>query len=169
MYGGRNATARRVGVLNANCIFVVLQFAAAAAIGRRRSDVVKLVVGKTPAAMAGKAVASLIEQDEAALGGLRDGVFVAIDPAVERRDAGLECPLKGRDGLGHRVEIDRGARQGRAEHRGIFGTVAERSSITSTFTAVSVSRIDIEPVAIEDFACASSEALRPSHPTGAFM
>ena len=42
-----------------------------------------------------------------------------------------------------------------------------RSSITSTFTGVAVSRIDIEPVAIDDFACASSVALRPSQPTGA--
>src|SRR3954470_14236801 len=42
-----------------------------------------------------------------------------------------------------------------------------RCSITSTFTGVSVSRIDIEPVAIEDFACASRLALRPSQPTGA--
>src|SRR4029079_9188624 len=30
-----------------------------------------------------------------------------------------------------------------------------------------VSRIDIDPVAIEDFACASSVALRPSQPTSA--
>ena len=37
----------------------------------------------------------------------------------------------------------------------------------STFTGVLVSRIDIEPVAIEDFACASSVALRPSQPTSA--
>src|SRR5215204_5791323 len=40
-----------------------------------------------------------------------------------------------------------------------------RASITSTFTGVSVSRMDIEPVAIEAFACSSSEALRPSQPT----
>ena len=43
-----------------------------------------------------------------------------------------------------------------------------RSSITSTFTGVGVAFIDIEPVAIDDFACASSVGLRPSQPTGAF-
>jgi hypothetical protein len=41
-----------------------------------------------------------------------------------------------------------------------------RSSITSTFTGVAVSRIDIEPVAIDDLACASSVTLRPSQPFG---
>src|SRR5712691_65518 len=41
-----------------------------------------------------------------------------------------------------------------------------RSSITSTLTGVLVSRIDMEPVAIDDFACASRLALRPSHPNG---
>ncbi len=39
--------------------------------------------------------------------------------------------------------------------------------MTSTFTGASVSRIDIEPVAIEALACASSVGLRPSQPTGA--
>jgi hypothetical protein len=42
-----------------------------------------------------------------------------------------------------------------------------RSSIISTFTGVSVWRIDIEPVEIEALACASNVALRPSHPIGA--
>jgi hypothetical protein len=44
-----------------------------------------------------------------------------------------------------------------------------RSSITSTFTGLFVCRIDIEPVATEDLICASSVALRPSHPTGALL
>ena len=39
--------------------------------------------------------------------------------------------------------------------------------MTSTFTGVAVSRIDMEPVATDDLTCASSVALRPSHPTGA--
>ena len=38
--------------------------------------------------------------------------------------------------------------------------------MTSTFTGVGVAFIDIEPVAIDDFACASSEAFRPSQPNG---
>jgi hypothetical protein len=42
-----------------------------------------------------------------------------------------------------------------------------RSSTTSTFTGVSVSRIDIEPVATEACACAARVALRPSQPFGA--
>src|SRR4029077_2538157 len=42
-----------------------------------------------------------------------------------------------------------------------------RSSMVSTFTGVAVSRIDMEPVAIDALACASREALRPSQPTGA--
>src|SRR4029078_3772803 len=37
----------------------------------------------------------------------------------------------------------------------------------STFTGELVSRIDIDPVAIEDFVCASSVALRPSQPISA--
>jgi hypothetical protein len=44
------------------------------------------------------------------------------------------------------------------------GTAPMRASIISAFTGVSVSRIDIEPVAIDALAWASSEALRPSHP-----
>ena len=38
----------------------------------------------------------------------------------------------------------------------------------STLTGVGVAFIDIEPPAIDDFACASSVGLRPSQPTGAF-
>ena len=41
-----------------------------------------------------------------------------------------------------------------------------RSSITSTFFGVSVWRMDMEPVVIEDLACASKVGLRPSQPTG---
>ena len=43
-----------------------------------------------------------------------------------------------------------------------------RSSITSTLTGVGVSRIDIDPVEMDDFACASNVGLRPSQPMGAF-
>src|SRR5712671_4835721 len=39
--------------------------------------------------------------------------------------------------------------------------------MTSTLTGASVSRIDIEPVAIDAFACPSKLGLRPSQPTGA--
>jgi hypothetical protein len=39
--------------------------------------------------------------------------------------------------------------------------------MTSSLTGVGVSRIDIEPVATDDLACASSVGLRPSHPNGA--
>ena len=46
------------------------------------------------------------------------------------------------------------------------GMARIRSSIASTLTGVSVSRIDIEPVPMEDFACASSVGLRPSQPMG---
>src|SRR5262245_49946142 len=44
------------------------------------------------------------------------------------------------------------------------GLERKRCSITSTATGVGVSRIDIEPVATELLACASSVGLRPSHP-----
>ena len=40
--------------------------------------------------------------------------------------------------------------------------------MVSTLTGVAVSRIDIDPVAIDAFAWASRVALRPSQPTGAF-
>src|SRR5580700_2702263 len=43
-----------------------------------------------------------------------------------------------------------------------------RSSMVSTLTGVPVSRIDMEPAAIEFLACASRLGLRPSQPTGAF-
>ena len=46
------------------------------------------------------------------------------------------------------------------------GTDLMRASIVSTFTGASVSRIDIEPVAIDALAWASSVGLRPSQPTG---
>src|SRR5262249_2106632 len=38
--------------------------------------------------------------------------------------------------------------------------------MTLTSTGVGVSRIDIEPVATDDLACASSVGLRPSQPKG---
>src|SRR5262245_10592783 len=46
------------------------------------------------------------------------------------------------------------------------GIARIRSSMISTLTGVSVSRIDIEPVATDDFAWASSVAFRPSQPNG---
>src|SRR5207342_21167 len=64
---------------------LVLGRPAAALIGRRGTDVVKLVVGEPPAVVAGDAGGLAVEQRKAALGGGTDRRLVTGDPAVERR------------------------------------------------------------------------------------
>ena len=55
--------------------------AAAAAIARAGADVVELVVGETPAVVAGEAIGLAGEQREAALGG---GTIALSSPAIQR-------------------------------------------------------------------------------------
>ena len=127
MYGGRSATSRSVGVLNANCRDgSSLTTRAAPAIGGRRADVVEQVVGEAPAAMAGEAQRLAVVELEAALGGVRDRGLVAFDPAVERRDSRARTSARRPRPPARSVSILIGAsRQRRLELRHIGGVRAE--------------------------------------------
>src|SRR5262249_13032099 len=55
--------------------------------------------------MAGCALGFVVEQGKAALGLIRDCVFVAIDPVVERRALRYNRPLVSRNRLGNRLRL----------------------------------------------------------------
>src|SRR5215213_1254906 len=82
----------------------------------------KIIVGESPVAVTGKTKSLAIEQTKAALGRIRYRSLVTLYPTVERRHGRLKRPLKCGDGLHHRVDIDRRARQRGGELRYVSGS-----------------------------------------------
>src|SRR5260370_6054577 len=76
---------------------------AAADVLAREADIVEAVVGEIPSAVALVAGGLGVEERKAALGVVRNGALVVLDPGVERRARRNHGPLIGRDRLGDRV------------------------------------------------------------------
>src|SRR3954451_11061485 len=77
---------------------IVADRRAASTIGGRGPDIVELIVGKPPAAMAGRAQSFAVIERKSALGRIRDRRLFARNPKVERRGLGLDRAFELRDG-----------------------------------------------------------------------
>src|SRR5262245_19748734 len=75
----------------------ILHLTPAPLVGGRGADVVELIVGQSPPAVAGKACGLAGKERESPFRGLRDRRLVAGNPAVEGSERGFQRALEGGD------------------------------------------------------------------------
>src|SRR4051794_18467502 len=83
----------------------ILDLPPSALVGCCRTDVVELVIGKSPATVTGEARRLPREQCKTAFGGIRNGASVPGHPAIKRRNSWIERTLEGGYRLYDRINV----------------------------------------------------------------